>query len=173
MVNAAYRDLPQSTEQILHPERYVGGDQPVEVRVEGLAHVLGAGYRLVWQRTLGEFYLREMLRVTVPTETAEAAAAGWGGDRYRIYFKDSTGETVLLYRVVWDSTQDADEFAAAFKGYAALRFDDPGVETDPSMTCWYADVTLCLRQGTIESVLIQVPDRAMIADVLPVLAPAR
>jgi hypothetical protein len=41
------------------------------------------------------------------------------------------------------------------------------------MTCWYADVTLCLRAGPNESVIFQVPDRAMIADVLPVLAPAR
>jgi hypothetical protein len=173
MVNEAYREPPQSTEQILHPERYVGGDQPVEVRVEGLAQVLGAGYRLVWNRSLGEFYLREMLRVTVPTETADAAAAGWGGDRYRIYFNDDTQQTVMIYRVGWDSPQDAEEFGAAFKGYGALRFADPGVVTDANMTCWYADVTLCLREGTIESVLIQVPDRAMIADVLPVLAPAR
>jgi hypothetical protein len=173
MVNAAYREPPQSTEQILHPERYVGGDRPVEVSVEALDGVLGDGYRLVWDRALGEFYLREMLRVTVPTETADSAAAGWGGDRYRIYFNDATGQTVMLYRVVWDEPSDATEFAAAFKGYGALRFADPGVATDASMTCWYADVTLCLRQGTIESVLIQVPDRAMIADVLPVLAPAR
>ena len=73
-----------------------------EVSVEDLNAVLGDDYRLVWDRTLGEFYLREMLGVTVPAETYDAAAAGWGGDRYRIYFNDATDETVLVYRAVWD-----------------------------------------------------------------------
>ena len=173
MVDAAYAAPPQSTEQILHPERYVGGDQPVAVSVAALDGVLGDAYRLVWDRGLGEFYLREMLRVTIPTETANSAAAGWGGDRYHIYFDDATGETVLVYRVVWDSTEDAAEFGAAFKGYGALRFADPGVATDASMTCWYADVTLCLRQGPHELIVIQVPDRAMLADILPALDPVR
>ncbi len=173
MVNQAYREPPTSTEHILHPERYVGGDRPVEVSADALDGVLGEGYRLVWDRTLGEYYLREHLRVYVPTETADSAAAGWGGDRYRIYFNDETQATVLVWRTVWDSPEDAAEFAAAYKGYGALRFDDPGVPTDPSMTCWYADVTLCLREGPHESVIFQVPDRALIADVLPVLAPAR
>lgn len=173
MVNQAYREPPVSTEQILHPERYVGGDQPVEVSADVLDGVLGADYRLVWDRTLGEYYLREHLRIYVPTETAESAAAGWGGDRYRIYFNDETEDTVLVWRTVWDTPEDAAEFAAAYRGYGALRFADPGVPVDPAMTCWYADVTLCLRQGPNESVIFQVPDRAMIADVLPVLAPAR
>jgi hypothetical protein len=98
MVNQAYREPPTSTEHILHPERYVGGDQPVEVSADALDGVLGADYRLVWDRTLGEYYLREHLRGYVPTETAESAAAGWGGDRYRIYFNDDTEETVLIWR---------------------------------------------------------------------------
>ncbi len=173
LVDEAYADPPSSTEQIIHPERYVGGDAPIPVTVESLAPALSDDYRLVWDRTLGEFYLREHLRAVIPRETADTAAAGWGGDRYHIYFSDATEETVMVWRTVWDSPADAAEFAAAYRGYGALRFDDPGVPTDDHTVCWYRAETLCLRAGEHESVVILVPDRALIADVLPLVAPAR
>ncbi len=173
LVNDAYAAPPRSTEQVLHPERYLAGDEPIPVSVAPLDEALGEGWRLVWDRTLGEFYLREHLRTEVPRETADSAAAGWGGDRYRIYFNDGTEATVMVWRTAWDTPEDAAEFAAAYRGYGALRFDDPGVPTDPTTVCWYAAVTLCLRAGAHETVVILVPDRAMIADVLPLVAPAR
>ena len=173
LVNDAYSHPPQSTEHILHPERYVAGDDPIPVSVVPLDDVLGDDWRPVWDRTLGEFYLREHLRAVIPGETADVAAEGWGGDRYRVYFNDDTEETVLVWRTVWDSQADADEFAAAYRGYGALRFDTPGVPTDADTVCWYGEETLCLRAGEHESLVILVPDRAMIADILPLVAPVR
>jgi hypothetical protein len=173
LVNEAYAKPPQSTEHIIHPERYVGGDSPIPVSVADLLPVLPDGWRLVWDRTLGEFYLREHLRTLIPQETADAAAAGWGGDQYRIYFNDETAETVMVWRTVWDSPEDAEEFAAAYRGYGALRFADPGVPTADDTVCWYAEETLCLVTGPHETVVILVPERELITDVQGVLAPVR
>ena len=83
-VNAAYLDPPVSTEQVLHPEKYIGTprDVPRDVRVPDLGEDLGEGWRLVAQDVLGELILGAHLDRYLPdTQEALVAAAGWDGDR--------------------------------------------------------------------------------------------
>ncbi|HSD83984.1 MAG TPA: hypothetical protein VLG46_09010, partial [Anaerolineae bacterium] len=54
-VNRVYEDLPDSTEQILHPEKYVADEQPIEVAVPPLTNTLGADWRLIDDDVLGEW----------------------------------------------------------------------------------------------------------------------
>jgi len=42
-VDAAYADVPVSTEQILHPERYPD-DRPASVELADFTHLLGDGW---------------------------------------------------------------------------------------------------------------------------------
>lgn len=159
-VNAAYARPPQSTEQVLHPDRYVVGDAPLAVEVPPLEGALGPGWELLWERTLGEFTLREHLRGLLPQATADGAAAGWGGDRYRLYI-DADGRIILALRVVWDTSADAAEFAAAYQGYAARRYDSPGFPVDETTLCWYGEDVRCLRQGMAEAVVVRAPERSL------------
>ena len=167
-VNAAYANPPLSTEQVLHPEYYLDGADPVDVRVVALDD---AG-RLVWDRTLGEFYLREHLRLNLPRDVADAAAAGWGGDRYQLYV-DEAGSSVLVWRTAWDTPEDAAEFAAAYQSYGSRVYGEPGFPLDEATTCWYGADVRCLRAGTGESLVIRVPDRAFVAGVLAAQSPVR
>jgi hypothetical protein len=82
-VNAAYADPPESTEQVLHPDRYLQRETPDDVRIPtGVAAALGAGWSEEGQDTLGELVLRIWLREgEVTLAEARTAAAGWGGDR--------------------------------------------------------------------------------------------
>src|SRR5215213_7472760 len=50
---------PTSTEQVLHPSKYVAFEPPVRVRT-GAAEVLGAGWTRAGHGTLGEFATREL-----------------------------------------------------------------------------------------------------------------
>ena len=172
-VNAAYTNLPLSTEHILHPERYTAGDAPQPVTVAALDGVLGQAWRLVWERTLGEFHLREHLQAVIPRERASAAAAGWGGDRYRIYFDDDTEQTVLLWRIRWDTAAEASEFHAAYREYGALRSGEGGTAPDTATTCWPVepDGMLCLRAGAQESLIALAP-ADVISAVLAAAGPA-
>ncbi|MBN1963380.1 MAG: hypothetical protein JW910_01960, partial [Anaerolineae bacterium] len=173
LVNAAYDAPPISTEHVLHPERYVGGEAPLAVGVAPVGDLLGDEYRLVWDRTLGEFYLREHLRLLLPNEIADPAAAGWGGDRYLLYFNDDIDTTVLVWRLAWDTEADAQEFAATYRGYNALRFAGPG-ESWGETTCWPGDLeTLCLRAGTVETLVIVAPEATMLPDLIASQAPPR
>ena len=80
-VDALYADLPETTEQILHPEKYQAGEGPVAIDVpDDLAARIGPDWELALDDTFGEFQTGVWLRDADAANVAEAAA-GWGGDR--------------------------------------------------------------------------------------------
>lgn len=106
-VNRMYLDPPRSTEQVLHPEKYLWErDEPRDVRIS--LPESWHGWESAGEDTGGEFLLRVLLEHHGGDEDA---AGGWGGDRLRLYRK---GEDVLLvWLTAWDTPQDAEEFVAA------------------------------------------------------------
>jgi hypothetical protein len=94
---------PQSTEQVLHPEKYAAREAPREVDLSYAPR----GERLINEGVLGEVLVKTFLGEAAPEE----APTGWGGDRYRVW--DVSGRTLLVWRSVWDSPKDAQEFLAA------------------------------------------------------------
>lgn len=119
-VKAAYDDPPESTEQILHPDRYLERQSPVDVSIPrglsgitGPKAVLGGDWSEGAQDTLGELVLRIWLSEgKVPLAQARTAAAGWGGDRL-ILLRGPNDAVAIGLITVWDSPADAAEFAAA------------------------------------------------------------
>jgi hypothetical protein len=99
-----WSDLPASTEQVIHPERYANGDQPVRLRFSDSVAV-------IYEDGLGEL---EMLVLTATaaggTEVPARAPLGWGGDRYRIVEADAG--PALAWYAVFDTPLSADRFAA-------------------------------------------------------------
>ena len=120
-VNRAYRDPPTSTEQLLHPERYLGTrDRPQAVPVPDLSGRLGGGWRPSAELSFGEFDARLLLQGELAVTTAEAAAAGWDGGRLRTFQRGKS--TALVLRTVWDSSAEATQFCDAMTGWATGRF---------------------------------------------------
>lgn len=120
-VDAAYADLPLTTEQVLHPEKYTGErDEPVAIDLPDLLPSLGSGWEQLDTNDFGEFQIRIMLEGQLPVAEAEDAAAGWDGDQYALYTKD--GAEVITWRSVWDSEEDAVQFATSLQAYDEARF---------------------------------------------------
>ncbi len=116
-VDRAFGRLPDSTEQVLHPEKYEAGEKPVDVKLDGaaLAKAMGAGWSATPEDTLGEFQLSVWLKENgIKALDASAAAAGWGGDRIA-YLRGPDGAYGLVMVSTWDTAQDADEFLRAAK----------------------------------------------------------
>ena len=114
-VNAAFRKPPASTEQILHPDKYASGEAPIAVTLpQDLATQLGSGWKLTSADTNGEFQLAVWLRTNhaIDAATAQAAAAGWGGDRMALV-DGPNGSWAVILRTVWDTAADAAEFESA------------------------------------------------------------
>lgn len=120
-INRALASPPRSTEQVLHPSKYWNPehlDEPVDVALTEVPE----GAELVHENTLGELHaamittpfaerggLNVDLSSLLGLRFTNDAAAGWGGDRYALL---EVGEGQLLYwSTVWDTEEDADEFA--------------------------------------------------------------
>jgi hypothetical protein len=123
-VDAAFHAPPRSTEQIIHPDKYLAGEAPVAVELPDLAGALGGGWRQTDGSTLGELDIRVLIQQSTDRSTAERAAAGWGGGRYAML---QDGErAAVVFRTAWDSPQDAREFFDAYRRALRSRFGARG-----------------------------------------------
>jgi len=121
-LDAAYDRPPRSTEQVLHPEKYLGPDVDEPVSIEGgdPTAALGDGWKLLHSDVFGELDLRILLTEDLGRSDARAAAAGWDGARY--WFCEREGAPSFIGAVTaWDSPEDASEFAFAWARWASLR----------------------------------------------------
>ena len=118
-VDAAYADLPASSEQILHPDAYIVGQAPIEVDPIDLWTAVGADWGHASDTTLGEEWIAVWLEgIGVTQATAEMAAAGWGGDHLTVASK-ADGSWALGWRIAWDAPIEATEFETAYSGVQA------------------------------------------------------
>lgn len=115
LVNAAFEDPPTSTEQILHPEKYLADDrdEPLDVSTTDLTSSLGDGWEMVVEDTLGEWDIQIMLE-ELETGNASDAAQGWGGTEYAIYQADD--EALATLATAWDTDEDRAEFLDSLQG---------------------------------------------------------
>jgi hypothetical protein len=109
-VDEAFVDLPTSTEQIIHPERYPN-DAPTPVDVPDLSEELGPGWQDLDVMSIGEAWLQIALGLRLDGSQAGAAAAGWDGGTYRAWSNGT--DTAVELSTVWDTAHDAEEFAAS------------------------------------------------------------
>lgn len=112
-VDRAQGDPPVSTEQVLHPERYLAKtrDEPTPVVLRIPPALEQAGYQLVLADTLGELVMRSLFARVLPAEQAARIAEGWDGDRLVAFARGT--DMVVAWMTVWDSERDAVEFAGA------------------------------------------------------------
>jgi hypothetical protein len=113
-VDDVYRNPPDSTEQILHPDKYRTREKPIDVGLIDLSSgPLGPGWRVINSNILGELDLRLILQqLTDDRGRAVRAASGWGGDRFQLIEKD--GRQALVIKSVWDTESDARDFYETF-----------------------------------------------------------
>ncbi len=136
-VDAAYKDPPTTTEQILHPTRYLSQrDGAQGVRLPEVRATLGAGWRQIEVGEFGEFDTREILDLAgdpgLSATDAAAGASGWDGGRYIAFRK---GDSVVVAALtVWDSPTQASEAERAVERWLPLRFRNRGASFDPGGT---------------------------------------
>ena len=114
-INLAYNSRPVSTEQIIHPEKYDSAEEPIEVSIPDPTEILGTGWSAIDRNVMGELFLRSYFEGGLEREVAAAAAAGWGGDEF-LLLETPTWDALIIYSV-WDTEEDAIEFAETFRAY--------------------------------------------------------
>ena len=114
MVNSMLDDPPESTEQLLHLDKFAADEQPIVLA--GLAQLRA---RLLtpdfWQepRTdrMGEGWLRSFIHTSArDAERASAAADGWGGDELALWrTHDEPNRTLVTWQIAWDNEAEHQE----------------------------------------------------------------
>lgn len=104
--------LPQSTEQVLNPERASPGeeDPPTELRL-----LVGGGLEMAYENTLGQMELRVLLDGLLG-EGHRGLAQGWDGDRFALLETAAGSADGLVWVSVWDSEEQRDVFVGALRG---------------------------------------------------------
>jgi hypothetical protein len=125
-VDDAFRNPPASTEQVLHADKYLR-ELPDEIELDMAAlQAAMPGWVLGKPDRAGELGVLTLLAVNGDSETASAAASGWGGD----VMLDATrgDETVSVWLTTWDTAEDAAEFRHALGKVAGASWSFEAVE---------------------------------------------
>lgn len=124
-VDALYTHPPLSSEQVLHPARWLAGNAvPRLVTPDGLDRALGKGWTEVDRDTLGEVGVRAWLATLgVDDVTAGLVADGWGGDTL-VLLEHPDAPDVGGWVSTWDTVDDAIQLIQALDGVAAVVAGD-------------------------------------------------
>jgi len=119
-----YTDPPKSTEQLLHPEKYLIAEEPIGVLGDDLGNILSEEWTPVYKGPLGEWKTLLLLthnlnpHLHLEQQTAQRVAAGWDGDLSQIY-TTSSGEAVLLFHWLWETEGEQSQFELVLQQHAS------------------------------------------------------
>ena len=156
-INKMYSDLPASTEQIIHPEKYFETrDNPKVVNATPLASKLGSDWKIPYKSVLGEFMLGQLLDLHLNKEHAKRAVTGWGGDEL-LLLENSSGKNAVWIETEWDTLDDAEKFFTAMSEWFRLHYPKAvrnDVKQDGFSLVQNSEFSSLKRSGTIVRILI-------------------
>jgi len=124
-VEKLYREYPpQSTEQILHPEKWLAREAAAQFKWPDLGKQRALrDWEVIDDDVIGEMQWRIIFKENGTQAAAAAtAAAGWNGDRYAVLKRKKGEETLLLLRTSWDSEAEAKQFVEAYRPALAVKY---------------------------------------------------
>jgi hypothetical protein len=132
---AAYESLPQSTEQTMHPEKFIDQrDEPSSMSTAPLSAAKAAALEQIDAAILGEFYLGLLLsNLGIDDAAAKAAAAGWDGDLYRAY-RTKDGQVAIVLASTWDTEEEAAEFLKVYCTALQTKYPDMVLQKQGAMS---------------------------------------
>lgn len=146
-VDAVWAEPPVSTEQVIHYDKYVAGEAPIEIGQLDLAAALGDGWSGVESNTIGEAQVSIILRYLGASEQeAAAASSGWGGDR--LTAARNGDDVALAWRTAWDRPADATEFTEAWG-----EIIEAGAIPIPARVEQLSDTEVLVVHGSTEAIV--------------------
>ena len=109
-VNNAYTDTPRTSEEVMHPEKFLGDRDRLELDIKPQEF---DGWEISKQERFGEFFIRVMLARHLPEEAAITASEGWGNDSFLFYERGD--DFAFIWKIFFDSPEDSKEFFLAFQ----------------------------------------------------------
>jgi len=169
MVSKAFTKLPQSTEQILHPEKYFAYEPPVKLTLPNFIPALGPGWKRIDNDVNGEWgYYLALDEFLNDVTQSKRAAEGWGGDRFAIYEGPRESDIFLAQVTAWDTANDAKEFFDAYFNRTSKRY--PGLKEGASTLAKTGDQLTQWRTPSGHGVIELRGSRVVILEGIPAKA---
>lgn len=112
-LDAAFVNPPITSEQVMHPEKFLAGEGPKAVADPASdGPVLDKG-------TMGEFVLDMMLQTAISSSEADRDATGWGGDRYVAWTRGN--QTCVRVAFTTDTSGDMQELRDGLTTWASKQ----------------------------------------------------
>ena len=180
-VNDVYRNVPASTEQLIHPNRYPD-EKPVRVRipdrsssswsrldVSPQADTVGEAslFAMLWSNGgIDQSHLRRNTGTYSAYNYSAHVTTGWAGDSVVPYRSDD-GEYGYVLRIEWDTARDAKAFVTRYEN-AVLRTRHGATEVEENTflikTGPFADAFRVTRDGSTVTV-VNAPTAPQLDDV--------
>jgi len=155
-LDQAYAKPPESTEQILHPEKYLSQESPITFVPKKTRDFLGdQGFKPIYGTVFGELGVAMVLETHFPQEDLASVSEGWGGDYLAVFEKEGS-PPLVLWLTEWDTEEDAIEFQAqAFRLVKKLTVPDsdltvPAVRKSTTVV-FGVNVPKDLQEGLVEA----------------------
>ncbi|MBI3265927.1 MAG: hypothetical protein HYZ67_02590 [Chlamydiae bacterium] len=160
-INACFQKPPSSSEEILHPEKYLADDDPPQKMVfPHFPDSFSSSYFLIEENILGEFNIELLFRKWMKQKSYSQASSGWGGDTYQLWEEKNNHTLVLVWISSWDTSNDAKQFLMAYSELVLKKFPGAVSKINPdSFQFWQAqDVTIFLAQHQGRVLMIEASD---------------
>ena len=140
-----YKDMPVSTEQIIHPAAFfVNRDAPTRVSLGALSNATS-----LYDNDLGEFETKLFLFEHLNDQNeAVRGASGWDGDRYAVL--NTPQGPGIAWLTVWDSPVEAGEFFHIAGQAVEKRFDAKSAAAASNTDKSYSTANRSLRLTAAE-----------------------
>jgi hypothetical protein len=119
-----FRRPPETTAQVLHPERYFAGERPRRPELGPLAR----GWKLVDEAEFGELDASILLRQYAGPDEAAKIAPEWNGGSYRL--AEEAGRVALEWATEWRSPEAARAYFEAYRKALAGKWKNLRVDSE-------------------------------------------
>lgn len=125
-VRNLYKNPPVSTEQILHPEKWLNSERPYNFEWPLFEkEALFADWELLENNTIGEMQWRIIFNEHNLGHIGRTASAGWNGDTFAVFKKKyNDDDLLLLLYTSWDSVAEAEEFISAYRELLKVKYPE-------------------------------------------------
>jgi hypothetical protein len=140
-----YKDMPVSTEQIIHPAAFfLTRDNPTLVTLGTLSNATK-----VYDNDLGEFETRLFLFQQLNDQNeAVRGATGWDGDRYAVV--NTPQGQGIVWLTVWDSPVEAGEFFHIAGQAVEARYKTKAGKSSTNLVKNYSAAGRTIQVSTLE-----------------------
>jgi hypothetical protein len=144
-VNTFYSDLPVSSEQIMHPEKYyISRDLPRKVNIPDISKSLNPQRTLLLKNTLGEFGFYLVGKNFLDELSVKVMSEGWAGDTYELYEDTQSKKLLFVSLAEWDSEGHASEMFSFYRDILKKKYPDLSVVKESANAAQYKSGNECI-----------------------------